>query len=68
MRWSVVVSAETRVTVPLISGVVRWLKAEKRSTRRLADLHLIDVVRVDLCLDQQLVGVGHDQHDRVAGR
>ena len=67
MRWSVVASAEMRVTVPLISGVVRWLKAEKRRQRDLADLHLIDVLRVDLGLDRQVVGVGHDQHDRVAG-
>ena len=60
-------SAETRLTSPLISGVVRWLKAGKAQHGGLADAHLVDVLRLDPGLDGQLVGVGHDQHDRLAG-
>ena len=65
-RW--VRSAETRDTRPRDSGVVRWLKAEKRSDRRLADMHLVDVLRRDPGLDDEAVGLGHDQHERLARR
>ena len=34
---------------------------------RLAERDLIDVLGLDLDLDRQLVGLRHDQHDRVAG-
>jgi hypothetical protein len=34
------------------------LKAENRKQRELANSHLIDVLRVDLGFDRQIVGVG----------
>ena len=56
------------MSVPLISGVVLWLKAEKRRTALWPSLQLVDILRGDPCLDHQAVGIGHDQHDRLAGR
>ena len=67
MRWSVVTSGETRVTTPFSSGVVRWLKADSRSSGLLADLQFVDVLRIDLGLDLEVVGLRHDHHDGVAG-
>ena len=32
----------------------------------MAFVHLVDVLRRDSRLDRQLVGVGHDEHDRLA--
>ena len=47
--------------------MVRWLKADSRSSAVWPSLHLIDVLRIDLGLDREVVGVRHDQHDGVAG-
>ena len=65
MRWSVVMSAEIWLTLPKISGVVRKLKAEKRSVA-LCPMNLIDILRIDLGLHRQPVGGRHDHHDRFA--
>ena len=59
-------SPEILFTMPLISGVVRWLKAEKRSTAGWPTHQLIDVLRRHLDLDGQLVRLRHDQHRRLA--
>ena len=46
----------------LNSGVVRWLKAGKRTSAVLAVQNLVDVLRRDLGLDDERVALGHDQH------
>ena len=43
------------------------VEGREAQQRGLAELHLVDVLRIDLGLDRKVVGVGHDQHDRVAG-
>ena len=45
--WSLVTSAEIRVTVPLSSGVVRAFEAWTRTIALLADGELVDVLRHD---------------------
>ena len=53
--------------MPLISGVVRALNDGEAQHHRLIELDLIDVLRIDLDLDQKIVALRHDQHDRIAG-
>ena len=56
------------MTRPLTSGVVRWLKAEKRRVGRLGrGADLIDVLGlVSRASTVEGVGLGNDQHDRLA--
>ena len=56
-----------RVTLPKISGVVRWLKADRRSSAFWPIWTWSMSCGLTLRLDRKLVGIGHDQHDRVAG-
>ena len=44
------------------------LNAEKLEHDRLTKLDLIDVLGLDFGLDQKVVRLGHDQHNRIAGR
>ena len=62
-----VVSAETWLTLPKISGVVRKLNAENRKRSALSKLDLVDVLRIDFGFHGQPVGVRHDHHDRFPG-
>ena len=43
------------------------VEGREAQQRRLAELQLVDVLRIDLGLDGQVVGFRHDQHDRLAG-
>ena len=55
------------MTLPLISGVVRWLKAEKRSSAAWPICTWSMSCGLTLASTVQIVGVRHDQHDRLAG-
>ncbi len=53
-----------RLTSPLSSGVTRWLKADILSTVGWPS----SIWSQDPCFQHEPVAVGHDEHDRVAGR
>ncbi len=67
MRWSVEVSAETPCYFAVDFRRGAAVEGGEAQHRELADLQLVDVLRIDLGLDLQFVGVRHDQHDRIAG-
>ena len=60
------VGRETRLTSPLSSGVVRWLKAVKRRTAGCPTRTWSMSCGCYLRLDLERIGLRHDQHDRFA--
>jgi hypothetical protein len=67
VRWSVVTSAETAVTTPFSSGVVRWLKADSRSSVFWPICSLSMSCGSTLASTCRSSACGHDHHDGVAG-
>jgi hypothetical protein len=60
------ISADTRVTWPTITGVVRWLPAMILDDRHCSPCHLIDVLGSNLGLNHQLVGARDDLQWRLS--
>ena len=48
-------------------GVVALVEGREADEGLLARPHLVDVLRLQPCLDLQIVGIRHDLHDGVAG-
>ena len=67
MRWSVVTSARNAGDDAVQFRRGALVEGRQPQQRLLADLQLVDVLRIDLGLDREIVGLRHDHHDGVAG-